>query len=576
MKKGYPRPQLVRDGWVNLNGSWDFKFDDDDQGLENKWHKYFTPDFQINVPFSYETELSGLNILTKHKIMWYHRKFNVDAPKGRVILHFGAVDYRCVVYINGVKAFTHIGGNVSFKGDITEHIIFNGVNDLTLRVYDDMEDLEMPRGKQYWKETSESIYYTRTSGIWQTVWLEEVPNAYIEKIKVTPNIDNEEVNIEYYFSHYMKGSLVNTIIKYKGAVIVDEDHRITGNTQKRIFSVSNETIDFNESLWSPENPNLYDLEICIKDENTLIDSVTSYFGMRKISVDNGRVKLNNKEYYMRLVLDQGYYPKSLLTSPSDEDLINDILITKEMGFNGVRKHQKIEEERYLYYADKYGLLLWEELPSAYIFNKKSKSNLRAEWIEALNRDYNHPCIVAWVPMNESWGVPNLETSKEQSDFLNEMYYLTKEFDDTRIVVSNDGWEHSITDLFTIHDYESNCEVLLNRYSKLENILSSKPGYKPLFNPGYKYEGQPILITEFGGISFEKNGSNGWGYSSAETHDDYTVRLKKVVHPIVDSKFIQGFCYTQLTDVEQEINGLLTYDRKPKISIESIKRIIKDL
>ncbi len=560
---------------MNLNGSWDFKFDDDNQGLKNDWHKYFTSDLKINVPFSYETVLSGINILKQHKIMWYHRKFSVNDSSKNIILHFGAVDYECIIYINGIEAFTHIGGNVSFNEDITKHINFHEQNDLTIRIYDDMEDLEMPRGKQYWKETPESIYYTKTSGIWQTVWLEEVSSSYIKDIKITPDIDKAEVMLEFDILSEEDALTLNTIIKFEGNIIIDNDIEIHKKIIKKSLSVITGMINYDATLWSPENPNLYDLEIKLKKGDEVIDRVISYFGMRKISIDEGRIKLNNEEYYMKLVLDQGYYPNSLLTSPSDEALIKDITLTKEMGFNGVRKHQKIEEERYLYYADKYGLLLWEELPSAYAFSKRSQRNLKSEWVEAIKRDYNHPCIVTWVPMNESWGVPELEKSIEQSDFLNEMYYLTQKLDNTRLIISNDGWEHSITDLFTIHDYESDCEVLLDRYSKLENILPSKPGYKALFNPGYKYENQPILVTEFGGISFKQNGSNGWGYSSAKTPEDYHQRLIRVVQPILDSPIVQGFCYTQLTDVQQEINGLLTFDRLPKISTEAIRKIVQN-
>ncbi len=576
MTKGYPRPQLKRDNWVNLNGKWDFKFDDENQGLKNDWNKYFTPDYQINVPFSYETNLSGINSSKQHKIMWYHRKINGFNPFKNTILHFGAVDYECTVYINGEKVFFHRGGNTSFKIDITDYLDYQNDNDLTVRVYDDMEDLEMPRGKQYWKEVPESIYYTNTSGIWQTVWLEEVGHSYVDTIKITPDIDTQEVKIKYNLILNKENLSVKTIIKYNNEKLVEEEQK---NVQESFISkikIRNLEEDFLKTLWSPEVPNLYGMEIFIMDGEIVVDQISSYFGMRKISIKNGNVELNNQKYYMRLVLDQGYYPESLLTSPSDDDLIKDIMLTKKMGFNGVRKHQKIEEERYLYYADKYGLLLWEEMPSAYQFSAKSKENLKNEWQEAIKRDYNHPCIVVWVPMNESWGVPNLKTSNEQVQFLDEMYNYTKNLDNSRLIVSNDGWEHSKTDLFTIHDYESDYDILLNRYKNLENILSSEPGYKPLFNKGYKYDNQPILVTEFGGISFKQNDTNGWGYSHASDSNDFEKRLKKVVIPIIKSSLIQGFCYTQLTDVQQEINGLLTFDRKPKIDINKIRDIILNI
>ncbi len=573
MNKGYPRPQFRRNKWLNLNGKWDFKFDDSDLGIKNGYKDVFVPDYKINVPFSYETKLSGINIKSIHKIMWYHREFEINDNSKNVILHFGAVDYQCTIYVNGIEALTHIGGNVSFKGDITKYCMTGKSNHLTLRVFDDLEDMDMPRGKQYWEEVPESIYYTRTSGIWQTVWIEQVDKYHLSRIKMIPDIDESKVDFTYYLSDYQNGLKLKTKIIFKQETIFEDEVNIDDLIIKKEIFLASKFKNIKETFWSPESPNLFDVELSIMKDNRTLDLVSSYFGMRKISIADGVLKLNNENYYMRLVLDQGYYPDSLLTSPNDEYLVKDILLTKEMGFNGVRKHQKIEEEQYLYYADKYGLIVWEELPSAYAFNSISRKNLSLEWTEAINRDINHPCIVAWVPMNESWGVDNLENSKEQSDFLNEMYYLTKKLDSSRLVISNDGWEHSITDLFTIHDYESDCKKIKNRYSKLENVLSSKPGFKPLFNPGYKYQNQPILVTEFGGISFQQNGSNGWGYSHAKDSKDFEERLQNVVQPIVDSPLIQGFCYTQLTDVEQEINGLLTYDRKPKISIEHIKKII---
>ncbi len=572
MDRGYPRPQFRRDNWQDLNGEWDFSFDDSDAGISENWNLGFETDLKIIVPFCYESKLSGINTTEVHKIIWYHREFMINDFNKKTILHFGAVDYKCTIYINGKLAFTHTGGNVSFQADITKFAILGKVNHLTLRVFDDMEDLEIPRGKQYWKRESESIYYTRTSGIWQSVWLEEVNDLHLKNVKMLPLLDEKKLLVSYNFSHAKENHCIKTVIKFNNNIIVENTDDISSNSLEHSFDLSILN-DFDEFVWSPENPNLFDIEFYIYNKLIIVDSVVSYFGMRKISIENNRVKLNNNDYYMKLVLDQGYYPESLLTAVDDKALIQDIILTKNMGFNGVRKHQKIEEERYLYFADKYGLLVWEELPSAYEFSKRSVINLKNEWKEALNRDYNHPCIVAWVPMNESWGTPNLENSQKQIDFLDEMYNLTKSIDDSRIVISNDGWEHSTTDLLTIHDYESSYDVIKNRYNSLDTLLVSKPGYKSLFNKGYKHQGEPILVTEFGGISFQRNGQKGWGYSSAGNHSDFEERLSNVIKPICESKLVQGFCYTQLTDVEQEINGLLTYDRLPKLDVKLIKKLI---
>jgi len=298
--------------------------------------------------------------------------------------------------------------------------------------------------------------------------------------------------------------------------------------------------------------------------------------MRKVSIEDGKFMLNNRVFYQKLVLNQGYWEESLLTAPSDEAFITDIKLIKEMGFNGVRMHQKIEDPRFLYYADKMGLLVWEEMPSAYVYSHKYVKNMTTEWMDAVLRDYNHPSIVVWTPLNESWGIPHIKDNKMEQHYSAAMVYLTKSIDSTRPVVSNDGWEHTVTDLLTVHDYEASKEILLKRYKDLESLFRSLPAERPLFANGWCYTDQPILVTEFGGISYKKNHWDGWGYSNATSDDDFANRYYAVVSALLESPLVQGFCYTQLTDVEQEINGLLTYDRKPKISTEIIKKINENL
>ncbi|MCY0869505.1 MAG: glycoside hydrolase family 2, partial [Firmicutes bacterium] len=302
------------------------------------------------------------------------------------------------------------------------------------------------------------------------------------------------------------------------------------------------------------------------------DLVRSYVGMRKIAIEQGRVFLNNAPYYMRLVLDQGYYPDSNLTPPDDAAIRRDIELTKELGFNGVRKHQKIEDPRYLYWCDRLGLLVWGEMANAFAYSDKSVARLTAEWQEVIARDYNHPCIVAWVPLNESWGVPQLLSDPRQRSFLSSLYHLTKALDASRLVMSNDGWEHVASDLCTIHDYEASHDVLVRRYVSAETAVMSTPGNKLIYAPGTRYDGQPILITEMGGISFKTNAWSGWGYSRADSEADFIQRYAAVLDAIYASPVVQGFCYTQLTDVEQEINGLLTYDRRPKAPIRVLRSI----
>ncbi|KYG27708.1 glycoside hydrolase family 2 protein [Alkalihalobacillus trypoxylicola] len=571
----YPRPQFVRKEWINLNGKWNFEYDDSNQGMEHHWFDG-TQDFtkNITVPFSYQSELSGIGETEFHDLVWYKR--TVDLPQQwedkRMVLHFGAVDYRTWVWVNGQFVMYHEGGHVPFSAEIT-NIVQKGENHIVVRVEDLSKDLDQPRGKQYWKEQSESIFYTRTTGIWQTVWIEALNESYLEQVKMTPNIDSDEITIDYKINNLKHNQQLQIDISFDGIPVLTDQLQVSSINGSRSFFLNDFHVHDAGRLWSPENPNLYDVKFTlIQDDGAVLDEVDSYFGMRKISIENGTIMLNNKPYYMKLVLDQGYFPKGILTPPSDEDIKRDIELTKEMGFNGARKHQKIEDPRYYYWADKLGILVWGEMANAYTYSNDAVRRMTSEWQKAVERDYNHPSIVAWVPINESWGVPKLLGDKRQQDHTLAMYYLTKSIDETRLVMSNDGWEHTKSDICTIHDYESNKDVLKKRYSKIEHILNSTPGHRLIYLPGYQYNQVPIQVTEFGGIAYKKSEWEGWGYSGAENDQDFIKRYYDVTSAMLESPLVQGYCYTQLTDVEQEINGLLTYDRQPKVDLEIIKNI----
>ena len=562
----YPRPQFVReDSWLNLNGEWDFSFEKD------------TFDMKIIVPFAYQTKLSGINIQDFHDVVWYRRYF--DLPEHmrnkRIILHFGAVDYECDVWVNGVHVTSHIGGHIGFQVEIT-HVVKDKNNEIIVRVQDDTLDLEIPRGKQYWKKRSEGIFYTRTTGIWQTVWIEAVADTYLHRVWMTPDLDAKAVDIEYEIDGNMDGKFLKAVISFEGGQCGEytiSPPRNRGAFRAVIDQQALVKWNFQEDLqWTPENPRLFDIKFYIYHGDKIIDEVDSYFGMRKVSIVDGKFMLNNRPYYQKLVLDQGYWEESLLTAPNDEAFVTDIRLAKEMGFNGARKHQKIEDPRYLYWADKLGFLVWGEIAANYVYSRRAVRRLSNEWMDEIFRDYNHPCIVAWTPINESWGVPNILSNTDEQSFSAALVYLTKALDQTRPVISNDGWEHTCTDLLTIHDYCPDGSVLRKRYSTIESILDSMPAGRRMFAQGWKYTGQPILVTEFGGISYKKGDWDGWGYSSADSDEDFAKRYCDVVSAILESDLIQGFCYTQLTDVEQEINGLLTYDRKPKIDLKLIREI----
>ncbi len=563
-RQEYPRPQFVRNQWLCLNGEWDFSFDTD------------VFDKKIIVPYVYQSKLSGIGINEPHKVVWYRK--TIDLPKEmnskEIIIHFGAVDYSCKLWVNDVFITEHVGGHINFEANIT-HAIKENDNKIVLQVEDDPYDLEIPRGKQYWKEKSEGIFYTRSTGIWQSVWIEALNKTHLSKVFLTPDLDEVMVGVQYELSND-NATKLRYEITYDGVLLANNTVDILRKEGKFKVFLDQQSVkcwNFQEDfVWTPDNPRLIDIKFQVLEGEVVTDEVLSYFGLRKVSIENGRLLLNNRNFYQKLLLDQGYWENSLLTAPTDDDYVKDIELAKAMGFNGVRKHQKIEDPRFLYHADRMGFFVWGELPAAYVYSRNYVKRITDEWMEAILRDYNHPCIIVWTPLNESWGVFNIKDKKEEQSHSLAMVHIAKSLDQTRPVICNDGWEHTEGDLLTIHDYDWKKEILQKRYSSLENIFKYLPGGRPLFANGWEYKNQPILLTEFGGISYAKDNKVGWGYSNANSDEDFAKRYYDVISPILESEHIQGFCYTELTDVEQEINGLLTYDRKPKISVDIIKAI----
>ncbi len=567
----YPRPQFVRDSYLSLNGEWEFSFDEP------------AFDQKIIVPYAYQTKLSGIHSNEAHDTVWYQKRFDLpeEMEGKRILLHFGAVDYQAKLWVNDQFVTEHIGGHIGFEVEITD-LVATGENEIRLEVYDPVTDLEMPRGKQYWKPESASIFYTRTTGIWQSVWLEAVSETYLRKVWLTPDLDTRSIGIRYELDRIDSrmnpepNAKLGIEISYEGTTVVsqvvdllcDESELSVQLDQQRLLKWQAQE----EMIWTPEKPRLFDIRFAVTEDGETVDEVDSYFGLRKISIENGKLLLNNRPYYQKLLLDQGYWRDGLLTAPTDEDFVTDIRLSKEMGFNGVRKHQKIEDPRFLYHADKMGFLVWGELPAAYVYSRKYVKRITDEWIDAIFRDYNHPSIVAWTPINESWGVVEVANDEMQQYHTAAMVSIAKSLDRTRPVISNDGWEHTMTDLLTIHDYEGKKDVLLDRYKDLDTILDATPAGRMLYANGWSYNGEPILVTEFGGISYQKDEQEGWGYTSASSDEDFAKRYNAVISAMLESPLIQGFCYTQITDVEQEINGLLTYDREPKIDPAIIKAI----
>jgi beta-galactosidase/beta-glucuronidase len=561
----YPRPDLMRSDWQTLNGPWEFEFDDTNRGLTEHWYagsKRFTR--TIQVPYCFQSQASGIGDTSFHDVVWYRR--TVQIPEGwrsrRVMLHFGAVDYEATVWVNGDQAGSHRGGHVGFSMDISSQLK-PGANVITVRAWDPSIDKTLPRGKQYWKPQSEGIWYTQTTGIWQPVWIEPVDAVHVKQLRITPDVDHSEVSIEVLLSQGKPDLELRVDVR-----LGEKNQAASGVSCQKSRCTTILRLE-GQQLWSPEKPALYDLGLQLLESGKELDKVSSYFGQRKVSVHDRKVYLNNRPYYLKLVLDQGYWPETLLTPPSEEAIQYDIKMTKAFGFNGARKHQKVEDPRWLYWADRMGLLVWGEMANAQDFSQEYVARFTEEWQQVLVRDYNHPCIITWVPINESWGVPQILTNPEQQAHARAMYHLIHSLDQTRLVVDNDGWEHTeATDLMTLHDYSRAGPDLAARYKGLESDPNRIPrSSREVLAFGSRYDGTPIVMSEFGGIAYRQGApalKNEWGYSGIESSKEAMLdRLNGLVNALMGNSAFAGFCYTQLTDVEQEINGLLTYQRRPK-------------
>jgi hypothetical protein len=571
----YPRPQLVRDSWDSLNGLWQFAFDDDarhQSPAEIVWTH------QILVPFAPEAAASGIGDPGYHKCCWYRREFDIAPGNGRVILHFGAVDYSARVWVNGVFITAHEGGHTPFSADITHAMLEDGTQTVTVQACDDPHDLAKPRGKQDWLKEPHSIWYPRTTGIWQTVWVERVAATYIGSLRWTPSFERFELGCEIHVDGDTDDELlVEVKISHGATVLADDIYKVVGQEASRRIALSDPGIDDsrNELLWSPERPTLLDVELKLLRRGQVLDTVRSYTALRAFQINRDRLLLNGRPYPLRLVLDQGYWPDTLMTAPSDDALRRDVELAKAMGFNGVRKHQKIEDPRYLYWADRLGLLVWEEMPSAYRFSPKAITRLVSEWTEAIDRDYSHPCVIVWVPFNESWGVPNLTEIQPHRSAVEALFHLTKTLDPTRPVIGNDGWEASATDILGIHDYDCDPDKVRARYEVTDPVRTlfdkRRPGGRILTLDGFPHRGQPIMLTEFGGIAFDKSETEAhtWGYSRANSEESFFNLYRSLLEVVNTTFMFSGFCYTQFADTFQETNGLLCADRTPKIPIEQI-------
>lgn len=564
----YPRPQFERSQWVNLNGTWNFEFDFGESGKDRSLQKAEQLSQQITVPFCPESKLSGVAHTDFINCLWYQRKLSIPADWSgkKILLNFGAVDYYTEIYIDGEFVQSHWGGSSSFSADITRFVKSGQTHNLVLQVKDDLRSGKQTGGKQCTNFYSGGCSYTRVTGIWQTVWMEAVDKKGLKTAVVRPDIDQKQLIITPEF--YQESNNTLEIVLKDGDKTVAKKSVTCSNSSTIILPVKN------MKLWSPENPFLYDLVYQVKDQQgNIIDEVKSYAGMRKVHTADGIFYLNNEPYFQRLVLDQGYYPDGVWTAPSDEALKNDIVLGKEAGFNGARLHQKVFEERYYYWADKLGYLTWGESASWVmdINDELAVRNYIGEWTEVVARDRNHPSLVTWTPFNETWG------SREgvYPRLIRDIYHITKSIDPTRPINDASGDDHILTDIWSVHNYEQDG-------SKLAEQLEFKEGKEPYRNSRDKkflavYEGQPYMVDEFGGIGWmsAEERKNSWGYGNIpQTPEEFYTRLESQVKALKDAKHVMGFCYTQLTDVEQEKNGIYYYNRTPKLDMKRIKTIFE--
>ena len=578
-RQEHPRPQFMRDNWVNLNGTWEFEIDHGASGIARKLFEKEHLDGTINVPFCPESKLSGVEYKDFMRAVWYRRDLTIPenwAGK-RVILHFGAVDYLAIVYINGQKVGQHAGGYSSFEFDITD-ALHDGVNSLCVRAYDDTTSKKQPTGKQAIGYHSSGCYYTRTTGIWQTVWLEAVDPISIKSARYYPNISTASVDIELNPSTVDRDATVTAEAFFDGKPMGKASTKLDGAAPRL-------HIDLSEShLWDVGVGNLYDLTLTVEKNGKVLDTVNSYFGLREVGMKGVAFCVNGRPVFGRWVLDQGFYPDGVYTAPTDEDLKNDILYSLQLGFNGARLHEKIFEERFLYHADKLGYLVWGEFPNwGYDAQLASADGFLPEWIEAVNRDFNHPSIIGWCPFNETWNVgegnsidggPNAHPQDKRLLLL--AYRTTKAIDPTRPCIDTSGNYHCTeTDMYDVHDYCQDVEKFAEYYSQVgEGIVRDQiernEKLRPLQYPFKK--GQPLFVSEYGGMRWAQEDA-GWGYGNApKTEEEFFARYKGLTDVLLDNPYILGFCYTQLYDVEQEQNGLMTYERKFKFDPQKFYEI----
>jgi beta-galactosidase/beta-glucuronidase len=582
----HPTPQLRRQHHLDLRGPWGFAYDDADTGLDLGWHEDAAPfDRTIIVPFPPESQASGIGDTSEHPVVWYRRTFRLSdvggqRDGGRILLHFGAVDYRAQAWVNGRPVGSHEGGHASFTFDVTAALLAREEQVIVVRAEDLPRDLAQPRGKQFWEPTPRRIWYHRTTGIWQPVWLEAVGRTHVEALRWTPDTGRGMVGLTASLNREPDRPLrLHVRLALDGDTLADDRYLVQRRDTRRDIGLEPVVLNIGRRklLWAPKHPNLVDAEVRLEDDaGEILDLVHSYVGLRSVAAEDNLFFLNGMPAYLRLVLSQGYWPESHLAAPGEEAIRREVELIRSLGFNGVRNHQKVEDPRFLYECDRQGLMVWSEMASAYAWDPRAIDRFTREWLEVVRRDISHPSIVTWVPFNESWGLPNLTGDEAQRAFVRGIHGLTKALDPTRPVIGNDGWEHVIADIWGVHDYGLDGSALRERYGSIEALeatLAGRPVHHRIKLDTEARAGQPVVLSEFGGISFHAEPGRPWfGYGTVGNADELVAKYDELVSAVLDSPGLAGFCYTQLTDTEQEANGLLDAARRPKVDPERIREI----
>jgi beta-galactosidase/beta-glucuronidase len=584
----YPRPALVRSAWVDLCGPWAFTFDDDAVGVAEGWYRFPAPFVStIVVPFPPEAPASTVAATGLHPVVWYRRTITrsdlagagLGVERDRLLLHFGAVDYRADVWLDGQYVGRHEGGHTPFTFDVT-HVVAGDGGDadswaLVVRAEDDPSDVAQPRGKQDWQAEPHGIWYVRTTGIWQPVWMEAVPHTSVTDIAWVTDVPGGTVAMSLELSERPRDEVTVTVqLRIGDERLADLRFTSAEPRSRIIISLPGQANGqaYEALLWSPEHPRLIDACVTVTAADGSVDEVLTYFGLRSVAWSHGHFMLNDRPYYVRAVLDQGYWPETHLAAPSADALREEVRLIKDLGFNTVRVHQKVEDPRFLYWADRLGLLVWAEGASAYEFSGTAVERMTREWLDVLRRDVSHPSIAVWVPLNESWGVQHIQHDSRQLDHARSLYHLTKSIDPTRPVITNDGWEHADSDIWTVHDYGTSGAELAANYVDAATVRDMLARIGPLGRRMRLLDlpdrGQPVIVSEFGGVSFAPTyAGDTWGYVTVSE------LVRELFAALQRSPVLAGFCYTQLTDTFQEANGLTDPFRNPKLPVETIRGIV---